>query len=116
MKPCPAGFSLSIPNISTMMTTEELQSAITRTLAEIVRIKQQIAETADPREKRRLIRKKRELQYLQLWHLGLLEEMEYPPQPWFLVPLGGFLLYHNFLDYGKINNNNPIHYSKEGWL
>lgn len=51
------------------VTREELQEAYTRTLAEIVRIKEQIEASADPREKRRLLLRKRELQYLQLWHM-----------------------------------------------
>lgn len=58
------------------MTREELQEAITRTKAEIEEVKQQIAQAADPREKRRLIRRKRELQYLQLWHIDQLKAME----------------------------------------
>ena len=58
------------------MTREELLEAIDRTKKEIVRVKKQIEETADPREKRRLTRKKRELQYLQLWHHDLLMRME----------------------------------------
>ena len=57
------------------MTREELQTAITVTLAEITEIKQQIALASDPREKRRLIRRKRELQYLQLWHMSLLQRL-----------------------------------------
>lgn len=58
------------------MTCNELQAAITRTLAEIEEVKQQIAQAADPQEERRLIRKKRELQYLQLWHLDQLKNFE----------------------------------------
>lgn len=58
------------------MTRDELQEAIARTLAEIEEVKQQIAQAADPREKRRLNRRKRELQYLQLWHIDQLKGME----------------------------------------
>lgn len=58
------------------LTRYELQEAITSTLEEIEVVKQQIAQAADSREKRRLIRKKRELQYLQLWHLDQLKGME----------------------------------------
>lgn len=59
-----------------MMTLEELQAAITRTKAEIHQVKQQITQAANPREKRRLQRKKKELQYLQLWHVSLLNGMK----------------------------------------
>jgi len=58
------------------MNREELQDAIENTKVQIYEIKQQIAQTADPREKRRLTRRKRELQYLQLWHLDQMKGME----------------------------------------
>ncbi|TEB13336.1 hypothetical protein [Pelotomaculum propionicicum] len=58
------------------LAREELQEAITRTLEEIVKLKQQIAQAADPKEKRRLKRKKKELQYLQLWHIDQLKSLE----------------------------------------
>lgn len=58
------------------MTREELQEAINRTLSEINQVMQQFAQAEDPREKRRLIRRKRELQYLQLWHMDQLKGME----------------------------------------
>ena len=60
--------------MATRMTCKELQSAIVRTMKEIQEIKQQITQTTSPPEKRRLLRKKRELQYLQLWHMSLLEQ------------------------------------------
>ncbi len=62
------------------MTHDELLEAIERTMHEIGRIKQQIEEAANPREERRLARKKRELQYLQLWHHDLLERLELKPE------------------------------------
>lgn len=55
------------------MTRDELLEAIEYTMHEIVRVKLQIEESTDPREKRRLTSKKKELQYLQLWHHDLLE-------------------------------------------
>lgn len=58
------------------MTRDELLEAIERTMHEIGKVKQQINEVADPREKRRLTHKKKELQYLQLWHHDLLERHE----------------------------------------
>ncbi|HOV79343.1 MAG TPA: hypothetical protein PK728_04495 [Bacillota bacterium] len=58
------------------MTRQELQAAITRTLEEIEQVKRQIETAADEREKRRLVRRKRELQYLQLWHIDQLERLE----------------------------------------
>lgn len=58
------------------MTRDELLVAIERTMHEFGKVKQQIAESTDPREERRLLRKKRELQYLQLWHHDLLESQK----------------------------------------
>lgn len=58
------------------MTRTELLESIERTMHEIGRIKRLIDETTDPREKRLLIRRKKELQYLQLWHHDLLERYE----------------------------------------
>ena len=58
------------------MTREELLEAIERTMHEIGKVKRQIEETSDPREKRRLTNKKRELLYLQLWRHDLLERLE----------------------------------------
>jgi tmRNA-binding protein len=58
------------------MTCEELQEAINRTKAEIEEVKQQIAQAADPREKRRLILRKRELQYMQMWHIEQLNNFD----------------------------------------
>ncbi|MCL5125199.1 MAG: hypothetical protein M1511_12000 [Deltaproteobacteria bacterium] len=58
------------------MTRNELQEAFTRTLKEIKLIKRQIKDATDPREKRNLIRRKRELQYLQLWHINQLKNMD----------------------------------------
>jgi hypothetical protein len=55
------------------MTRQELMEAIDRTMYEIGEIKRQIEAATDPREKRRLTRKKRELQYLQLWRYDLLQ-------------------------------------------
>jgi len=46
---------------------------IAATAEEIGRLKQRIQNAADAKERRRLTRKKRELQYLQLWRIDLLE-------------------------------------------
>ncbi len=59
-----------------MLTREQLQDAIESTLQEIVAIKQQIKQTPDPRESRKLTRKLRELQYLQLWHVDQLQHRQ----------------------------------------
>lgn len=56
-----------------MLTREQLNKDIEATMHEIGRIKEQIRQTTDPREKRRLTRQKRELQYLQLWRHDLLD-------------------------------------------
>jgi hypothetical protein len=58
------------------MTCEELQEAISRTIAEIEEVKLHIQTIPNTKEKRRLIRRKREMQYLQLWHLNQLKGME----------------------------------------
>ena len=55
------------------MNLEELQAAITATLAEIEQVKDRLEKTADVTEVRQLLRRKKELQYLQLWHLEQLE-------------------------------------------
>lgn len=57
------------------MIHTELQQAKTHTLQEIIRIKQQIAATVDSKEKRRLIRRKRELQFLQMWQMNQLKNI-----------------------------------------
>lgn len=58
------------------LSREELQEAITVTLAKIEKIKQQINNETDPKGIRKLIRMKRELQYLQLWHVDHLKQFE----------------------------------------
>jgi hypothetical protein len=55
------------------MNLEELKQAIAATLAAIEQVKEDIEKTTDPTEKRKLIRHKKELQYLQLWHIEQLE-------------------------------------------
>lgn len=55
------------------MNREELEQAIAATLTKIEQIKDELENTADPTEKRKLIRYKKELQYLQLWHIEQLE-------------------------------------------
>ena len=62
--------------MSCAMTRDELQDAISCTLEEIEMVKKEIAQANDTRDKRRLIRRKRELQYLQLWHLDQLKNLE----------------------------------------
>lgn len=56
------------------MTNAELQQAITNTAEEIWELQQQIEHASDPREQKKLMRKLKELQYLQLWHLDQLED------------------------------------------
>lgn len=63
------------------ITRQYIQNAIIRTRRQIVQIKKQIEKTSDPREIRRLIRRKRELQYLQLWHMDQLEQGDLPERP-----------------------------------
>lgn len=58
-----------------MMTREQLQEAIESTKLEIVDLKQQIRQTTDPRQARKLTIKLRELQYLQLWHIDQLQHL-----------------------------------------
>jgi len=55
------------------MNREDLKRAIEDTLEDIDQINNEIKKTADPFEKRKLIRRKREMQYLQLWHIAQLE-------------------------------------------
>lgn len=54
------------------MDPTELKEAINRTKAQIYKLKQQLEEIADLRERRRLQRQLKELQILQLWHLDQL--------------------------------------------
>jgi len=54
------------------MTTDELREAIERTTEKIYELKRQIKETTDARDKLKLQRRLKELQYLQLWHMDLL--------------------------------------------
>lgn len=52
------------------MTPFKLKAAIERTKKEIYLLKEQVEQTTDPKEKRHLRRWLKELQFLQLWHLG----------------------------------------------
>lgn len=52
------------------MNKRDLQYAITQNKAQIYELKQLIEEATDHQEKRRLQHRLKELQYLQLWHLG----------------------------------------------
>jgi len=54
------------------VTPEELKVAIESTKARIYELKRQIEATEDPKEKRWLKCRLKELQYLQLWHLDQL--------------------------------------------
>ncbi len=62
----------SFPEVDPL-TREELQAAIDHTKEQIYQIKQLIIVTTDHREKRRLKRRLKELQYLQLWHIDQLK-------------------------------------------
>ncbi len=57
------------------MNRTDLEQAITLTLDKITQVKQQIEETTDPEEKQKLIREKKELQYLQLWNIDQIEAL-----------------------------------------
>ena len=48
---------------------EEIQESIIKTKSEIDQVKQELAMTTDPKEKRKLSVRLKELQFLQLWHL-----------------------------------------------
>ncbi|WP_172839098.1 hypothetical protein [Thermanaeromonas toyohensis] len=52
------------------MATEELEAAIASTAKKIHELLEQIGATSDPREKRRLERRLKELPILRLWQLG----------------------------------------------
>lgn len=58
------------------LTRKQLEQAILQTMADIEKVKQQIAKAVEPKEKQRLLREKKELQYLQLWHLSQFENMD----------------------------------------
>jgi len=58
------------------MNREELEVVIERTLDEIMQIKKEIDETDDLPKRKRLIQRKKELQYLQLWHIDQLESLK----------------------------------------
>lgn len=52
------------------MNKHEIQEAITATLDEIMKVKEQIAQAEEgSKEQRRLRLQLKELQYLQLWHI-----------------------------------------------
>jgi len=55
------------------MTADELRKSIERTNDQICELKQQIKEETNMRKKLKLQRRLIELQYLQLWHIDLLE-------------------------------------------
>ena len=48
---------------------EEIQESIIKTKREIDQVKQELAMATDPKEKRKLSVRLKELQFLQLWHL-----------------------------------------------
>ncbi|MEG6615413.1 hypothetical protein V6C27_03075 [Peptococcaceae bacterium 1198_IL3148] len=56
-------------------TREELYAAIEKVKAEIVDVKERWKAAADPVEERRLKRKLKELQYLQLWQMDMVQNM-----------------------------------------
>jgi hypothetical protein len=55
------------------MTADELRKSIERTNDQIYDLKRQIKEETYIRKKLKLRRRLKELQYLQLWHIDLLE-------------------------------------------
>ena len=56
------------------MKRSELEQAILNTLEAIAKLKKEI-EQADPQEARRLWRRLKELQYLQIWQMETLERL-----------------------------------------
>ena len=58
------------------MTRDELQEAVAQTLDKIMKLKVQITQVNDLREKKKLKRQLRELQYLQLTHIGQMEHQK----------------------------------------
>lgn len=55
------------------MTSDEICEAIEQVKDKIYELKQQIEDTPNMQEKLKLQRQLKEMQYLQLWHLDLLE-------------------------------------------
>ena len=55
------------------MTPEKLQDVNNTTKQQIEQLKLEIEESADSKEKRRLIQRLKELQFLQLWHIDQLD-------------------------------------------
>jgi len=58
------------------MNREELQEAIIETLEKIEYVKFELEKAIDTKDKKRLRQQLRELQYLQLWHIGQLESQK----------------------------------------
>jgi|GEM_PF-1289880 len=61
------------------MTREELEQAIEDTKREIYQVKEQLDQTNDPRGEKKLLARLKELQYLQLWYIDLLELIDSGP-------------------------------------
>jgi len=55
------------------VTSDEICEAIEQVKDKIYELKQQIEDTPNMQEKLKLQRQLKEMQYLQLWHLDLLE-------------------------------------------
>lgn len=58
------------------MTRQQLLEDIENTAKEIDQLKQQIQDASSEKEKRRVAREKKELQYLQFWRFDLLERSD----------------------------------------
>ena len=58
------------------MIIEELLKAVEETKCEIEKVKQELETCTDLRQEGMLERRLKELQYLQLWHLDLMERMD----------------------------------------
>ena len=58
------------------MNREELQEAIFQTMKDITQIKRKLDGAAGVKERRRLRIRKKELQYLQIWCLNQLDQLE----------------------------------------
>jgi hypothetical protein len=51
------------------MDADDIQEAINKTVQEIDQVKLEIDSATDPKERRKLFRKLKDLQFLQLWNL-----------------------------------------------
>jgi len=72
-------FNYHVSLLVARMTREELEQAIEDTKREIYQVKEQLDQTNDPRGEKKLLARLKELQYLQLWYIDLLELIDSGP-------------------------------------